>query len=107
MGFGRPYVIVVEDDVDPFNIEQVFHALITKCHPVRGIHRLERTTAIALSPFLSREEKENKLGAKAYFDCTWPSEWNPADIPQRISFAEVYPREVQQKALAKWQKYGY
>ena len=107
LGFGRPYVIVVEDDVDPFDMLQVFHALISKCHPVRGIHILDRTTAISLCPFLSKEEKETRLGAKAYFDCTWPLEWDPADIPQRISFAEVYPLEVQQKVLDKWRKYGY
>jgi len=102
-----PYIIIVDDDVDPFNMAQVFHALITKCHPFRGIVRLERATAIVASPWLSKQERQNRLGAKAYFDCTWPLDWDPADVPRKVSFAQIYPLGVQQKALAKWRKYGY
>ncbi len=41
------------------------------------------------------------LGAKVYFDCTWPLDWDPADKPDRVSFAEVYPPEVQQMTCNK------
>ena len=105
--YMTPYVIIVEDDVDPFNMAQVFHALVTKCHPYRGIVKLESTRGTGLSPWLSRQERENGLGANAYFDCTWPLEWNPTDIPKRVSFATVYPLDIQQKASDKWHKYGY
>lgn len=106
-GHTLPYVIVVEDDVDPFNMAQVFHALITKCHPYRGIVRLEYAAVISLIPWLSRHEQKYRLGARAYFDCTWPVDWDPADVPKRVSFAEMYPLEIQKKALDKWRKYGY
>ena len=107
MGQVLPYVIVVEDDVDPFNLGQVLHAVVSKCHPYRGINRLEHARGLALSPFLSRHEQKYLQGAKVYFDCTWPPDWDPADVPQRCSFDNMYPVEVQEKALAKWQKYGY
>ncbi len=106
-GHTLPYVIVVEDDVDPFNIAQVFHALATKCHPYRGIVKLEHSAVISLAPWLNKYEQRYKLGAKAYFDCTWPVDWEPSDVPQRMSFAEAYPLEVQERALAKLRKYGY
>jgi len=106
-GHNTPYVIVVQDDVDPFNIPQVFHALATKCHPYRGIFRMEGFSTAGLLPWLSRYERENRLGAAAYFDCTWPLDWDPADVPKRISFAESYPDDIQQKALGVWRKYGY
>ena len=34
-------IIVVDQDVDPFDFGQVTHALATKCHPLRGIFTSE------------------------------------------------------------------
>ncbi len=102
-----PYIIVVEDDIDPFNMAQVFHALVTKCHPYRGIARLEHTVGTAIFPWASRYEQKYGIGAKACFDCTWPLDWDRADIPKTVSFAKSYPPEIQQKALAVWRRYKY
>ncbi len=107
VGVSTPWIIVVEDDVDPFNLPQVLHALVSKCHPYRGIVRLEHARGLALQPFLSRHEQKYLQGAKVYFDCTWPPDWDPADVPKRCSFDNIYPAEVQQMALDKWHKYGY
>jgi phenylphosphate carboxylase alpha subunit len=104
---SSPYVIVVEDDVDPFNLPQVLHALATKCHPQRGIIKLENSPVTPLLPFLDPHEREYRIGANAYFDCTWPQNWNPADVPKRVSFIDSYPAEIQEKALRIWQKYGH
>ncbi|MFC1979717.1 UbiD family decarboxylase, partial [Chloroflexota bacterium] len=104
IGTETPYLVIVEDDIDPFDMAQVLHAVATKCHPYRGIMRMERTPAAPFLPFLDPHERKNRVGPRVYFDCTWPLEWDPADIPRRSSFAEIYPLEVQQKALTKWQK---
>ncbi len=47
------------------------------------------------------------MGTKTYFDCTWPPDWDPEDIPARCSFNSVYPEDIQKKALEIWAKYGY
>ena len=107
MGASTPYIIVVEDDVDPFNLGEVVHAVISKCHPSRGIVKAEHCTGMALIPWLSRHEQKYLQGARAYFDCTWPRDWDPAEVPKKCSFNNIYPVEVQQKALDKWRKYGY
>jgi len=106
-GCITPWVIVVEDDVDPYNLGQVFHALMTKCHPARGIAKLEHALAWPLFPWLSEYERKHRMGARVYFDCTWPVYWDPSEVPARMSFAEAYPREIQQKAVAKLRKNGY
>ena len=106
-GLTTPDIIIVDDDVDPFNLGEVFHALVTKCHPYKGIVRFERTSAIAITPWASREEHKYRIGARVYFDCTWPHDWAPSDVPRRTSFTKAYPPEVQKEALAKWRKYGY
>jgi len=107
IGHETPYIVIVDDDVDPFNLNEVSHTLITKCHPTRGIVKLEHSPVISIVPWLNREERKTRLGAKAYFDCTWPLDWDPADVPKRISFRQSYPAEVQQKALDIWRKHGY
>ncbi|MBW1800656.1 MAG: UbiD family decarboxylase, partial [Deltaproteobacteria bacterium] len=106
-GCITPWVIVVEDDVDPFNMEEVLHAMMSKCHPSRGIVKVEQALAWPLFPWLSEYERGHRIGARAYFDCTWPVHWDPAEIPARMSFKEAYPEEVQQKALEKLRKYGF
>ncbi len=106
-GGGIAYLIVVDDDVDPSNMTQVLHAWATKCHPYRGIVRLEHTIKAGLAPWVNHHERQYRMGARAYFDCTWPLDWEPEDIPKKVSFTTSYPPEIQQKALAKWRKYGY
>ncbi|MFC2069523.1 UbiD family decarboxylase, partial [Chloroflexota bacterium] len=100
-GRALPYLIIVEDDVDPFNISQVLHALCTKCHPSRGIVKMENGPIVSLLPFLDQHEQQYQTGTKVYFDCTWPRDWDLSNIPKKVSFAAAYPLEVQQKALAK------
>ncbi len=107
-GATPPYVIIVDDDVDPGNMQQVFHAMATKCHPWRGITRIEHGTGIALTPFSSLYERSNRLGARAYFDCTWPLDWDPAiAVPPRASFDNIFPKELQDHVVKNWKKYGY
>lgn len=107
VGHETPYIIVVDDEVDPFNLNEVWHAVMTKCHPYRGIHKFENATVISIFPWLNKQEQKTRLGGKAYFDCTFPLDWEPEDIPKRISFAQSYPDKVQKKALNIWRKYGY
>jgi len=106
-GAGIAYLIVVDDDVDPSNMAQVLHAVATKCHPYRGIVRLEHTIRPGFAPWANRHERQYGLGARVYFDCLWPLDWDPSDVPTKVSFSNIYPLDVQQKALTKLQKYGY
>ena len=99
-------IIVVEDDVDVFNLPEVWHALSSKCHPVRGIRVYdEAIDPSGLNPFMSPEERKWHMGAKVVFDCTWPLEWEGA-VPGRVSFNEMYPREIQEKVIRNWANYG-
>jgi len=107
LGAIMPYLIIVEDDIDPFDPRQVIRAIVSQCNPSKGIVKLERAPAIHLTPWLDRHERETRMAARVYFDCTWPLNWDPADVPTKITFAKSYPPEVQQKVLALWRKYGY
>jgi 4-hydroxy-3-polyprenylbenzoate decarboxylase len=107
IGNNLPYIIVVDEDVDIYNLNDVMHAFVTKCHPYRGITRLEHATGFSFMPFLNGQERLLGIGAKAYFDCTWPLQWDPiTEIPPKTSFRTRYPREVQEHVLANWESYG-
>lgn len=104
---GMPKVMVVDDDVDIYNLNEVWHAFAAKCHPARGIRIQEPDLVNPLIPFLSTEERNHVKGASMLMDCTWPTDWpKSTDVPPRISFRETYNKDTQESALAKWKKLG-
>lgn len=107
-GMGDVKIIVVDGDVDVFDLNQVLHALATKCHPINGIHKWELNYNIDLTPYLNDEERREGRGVRALFDSTWPPDWSrETDIPPRVSFQEVYPDEIKGKVIKNWEKYGF
>ena len=97
--------IVVDDDIDVFNINEVLHALVTKCHPLNGITAI-KAPGIPLVPFLSIEDRLWSKSGRVVFDCTWPPDWPPEAIPTRGSFRDIYPKEVQDEVEKNWGKWG-
>lgn len=102
-------LIVVDDDVDVFNLGQVLHAFATKCHPAKGTIVAELEGRVhSLAPAFSREERKRLYSATALNDCTWPPEWSTeTDIPVKASFDMMYPRELKDKVTANWSRYGF
>lgn len=102
-------IIVVDKDVDVFDMKQVTHALAVKCHPLRGIllDEVPAGKANPLTPCYSHEEREHMKGAFAVFDATWPPEWPKETLPIKSSFSDIYPQELQDKVLQNWKAYGF
>jgi len=100
-------IIVVDEDVDVFNMAAVIHAFATKCHPARGTHiwRYEGR-ANALTPAYSQEERVARAGASAAFDATWPPEWPRDTTPVRATLDSMYSPDVQQRVLQRWKSLG-
>jgi phenylphosphate carboxylase alpha subunit len=100
-------VIVVDEGTDIYNKDEVIHALSTKCHPARGIRIYENDVGTPLNPYASPEERKMSRGAKVLFDCTFPLDWPKSDLPIKVSFNSMYPKEIQEKVLSNWANYGY
>jgi 4-hydroxy-3-polyprenylbenzoate decarboxylase len=101
-------IMVVDEDVDVFDIGQVLHAFGTKCHPGRGITIFEdEGVGNPLTPYYSREERRRRHASTVLFDCTWPSDWKDEDTPFKSSFENMYPKEVKDKVLADWSRFGF
>jgi 3-polyprenyl-4-hydroxybenzoate decarboxylase len=52
-------IIVVDDDIDPSNLSEVWWALGTRTDPEKTIDILRGTWGTALNPMLSEEQKRN------------------------------------------------
>lgn len=100
-------LIIVQDDVDPFDMKEVVHAFSTKCHPLKGMVTFP-SWGNPLGPFLSLEERLWHNGGRVVFDCTWPLEWDKEkEVPVKSSFKTIYPKEIQEHVLANWKQYGF
>ncbi|EFK07621.1 putative phenylphosphate carboxylase, alpha subunit [delta proteobacterium NaphS2] len=108
LGYLVPFVIVVDEDVDVFNLGEVMHSIVQKCHPVRGVHSRPNTPGHGLYPFLNFQERLWGNAANLLLDCTWPVGWDPnIEIPPKASFGNVYPKDIQDKVVKNWKKYGF
>lgn len=71
-------VIVVDEDIDPFNWQEIVWSLSTRLHPGRGLAHIENTPAMALDPAaLSFGEDDTIDMDKMIIDTTLPAP--PAD----------------------------
>ena len=103
-----PKVIIVNEDIDVFNMDEVMHAFGTRLHPVRGVSANPDCLGWTLTPYLSPEERANGKVATGVYDCTWPAGWSKeSDIPVRTSFRTSFPDVLQQKVIDNWREYGF
>jgi 4-hydroxy-3-polyprenylbenzoate decarboxylase len=93
---GR-WVIVVDEDVDPSNIDEVVWALSTRCDPVSDIETIDRAWSTPLDPLVPEDETENPFNSRAVVDATIPYERRD-EFPD---VAETSP-EYRQQILDEW-----
>jgi 4-hydroxy-3-polyprenylbenzoate decarboxylase len=60
-----------------------------------------------LNPFAPPEDRPYGKGAKVLFDCLFPLDWPRSDLPIKVAFNTMYPKEIQEKVLSNWDKYGF
>jgi UbiD family decarboxylase len=107
-GLFTYYIVVVDSDVDPTNMDEVLHAMTTKCHPVDGIHKIPHNPGFpVLLPFLPHKERLIGDAAGVIFDCTWPKDWPEETIPIKATFENLWPKELQERVVKNWESYGF
>lgn len=91
---GR-YVIVVDEDIDPTNIDDVLWALRTRCDPENSIDIIRRCWSTHLDPIIPTARKG--LNSRAIIEATRPYEWIN-DFPPVVDPSPALAREV----MSKW-----
>ena len=90
-------IIVVDDDIDPSNLEEVLWAVSTRCDPETAIDTVRGYLTSPLDPILSPEKRamQDMTAAKIFIDACRPYRW-------RKTFPAVNAASPEQKqAVAK------
>jgi 4-hydroxy-3-polyprenylbenzoate decarboxylase len=102
-----PKVILLEDDIDPTNLDEVVWAFATRCHPARDQFLFAGEAILPLVAYLSPEERQQSRGTKVIYNCLPPDELPPDQRPRRSSFRYSWPAEIQEKVIRDWKRLGY
>jgi 4-hydroxy-3-polyprenylbenzoate decarboxylase len=91
------FVIVVDDDVDPMNLEEVMWAVSTRCEPTEDIEILRKTWGSKVDPLLANPAVP--YNTRAVIDACRP--YNRIDTFPRV--AQASPARVRE-TVAKWKE---
>lgn len=96
--FGR-FVIIVDDDIDPSDIDQVLWAVSTRCDPETSIDIIRGCASNYLDPRIPPEKRENRdfTMARAIIDACRPYHWRER-FPRPVGTS----RELQAQVLRDW-----
>src|SRR3989338_6577814 len=91
---GR-YTVVVDEDIDPSNLDEVLWAVCTRSDPEQDIEILRRCWSGPLDPIIPKERKG--FNSRAIIDATRPFEWLQEFPPVAKS-----SRELRERLLRQW-----
>ena len=95
---GR-YVIVVDDDIDPSNLEEVIWAVTTRCDPEEGLDLVKGLLTTPLDPMLRPEKREKGdfTASKVIINACRPYHWM-----DKFPEVNISSTELRTKVLSKW-----
>jgi UbiD family decarboxylase len=92
---GGRYVVVVDEDIDPINIDDVMWAISTRADPEQDIDITRRAMSFALDP-LARRPSAAHFNSRAIIDACKPFEWKD-DFPIAVKFSDENIEMVKNK----------
>lgn len=101
-GYHGRFVIVVDEDIDPFDLKDVLWALATRCDPETSLDVCRRIWSYKIDPRLPKQKKEvgDYTGAVAIVDACKPYHWID-DFPRTTKISD----EVLKTTEEKWGKF--
>jgi 4-hydroxy-3-polyprenylbenzoate decarboxylase len=102
-----PKIVLVDDDIDPTNLDEVVWAFATRCHPEHGQAVYPTEKVLPLVGYLTEEERKAARGAKVIHNCLRADAGDPELAARRSSFRYLWPREIQDRVVQNWRRYGY
>ena len=95
------WIIAVDEDVDPTNLNDVLWALSTRCNPADNVDILRETWSTGLDP--SRGPRELRpVGSKALIDACKPHR-HLKDFPP----STLLRRGVYERVCSRWAEFGF
>jgi len=98
--YNSKWIVVVDEDVDPTNIEEVIWAMCTRCNPPEDIDMLRNTWSTYLDPTKNPPE-ERPYGAKTLINACKEHKYL-----QEFSKRTLLRENTYRKVKEKWEKLG-
>jgi 4-hydroxy-3-polyprenylbenzoate decarboxylase len=98
LALGR-FVIIVDEDIDPSDLRDVFWAVTTRCDPATQTEVLEGFPTSDINPRVPPEDREKGrfVSSKIIIDACRPYAWAKSFPP-----TNVMDREKRKKMIEKW-----
>lgn len=93
-GYAGKWVVVVDDDIEPTNLEEVAWAMSTRCDPTSDVEFIDRAWSTRLEPLV--EDTENPFNSRAIIDATIPYE-RLEEFPPTAAISPEYEEEIREK----------
>ena len=98
-GYHRRFIVIVDDDIDPSDIDQVLWALATRCDPATAINVITEAWSTPLDPRITPDARaqRNFTNSVAVINACQPYHW-------KDEYAKTcyFPEEVRKKTYEKW-----
>lgn len=97
-GVNNAFIIVVDDDIDPSNLEQVFWAMGTRCDPENQIDIIKGTWGSSIYPALHPEKRRRRdfgISTAIILACK-PYEWID-EFPISVASSPEELKEIKEK----------
>jgi 4-hydroxy-3-polyprenylbenzoate decarboxylase len=100
-GYHRRFVIIVDDDIDPSNIDDVLWALSTRCDPATAINVITEAWSTPLDPRITPDARaqRNFTNSVAVINACRPYHWK-----DQYAKTCCFPDEVRKKTYEKWKE---
>jgi phenacrylate decarboxylase len=99
-------LLIVGNDIDPYNFEDVIWAYASRCRPAMDEFHFEDVQAYPLVPYMSHGPGTKLTGGKVVANCLLPSEYKGEQNWVTCDFENGYPEHVKEKVLERWDKFG-
>ena len=96
--YGLKTVIVVDDDIDPWDIPRVLYALSFRFQPNRS-QVIKRGRSTPLDPSLPLNARE--ITGRLLLDATIPYDWDEKPIPIELD------KKTVDRVMSRWQEFGF
>ncbi|MFB6096743.1 MAG: UbiD family decarboxylase [Haloferacaceae archaeon] len=94
--YANRFTVVVDEDIDPSDLDEVLWAMSTRCDPATDIEIQDRTWSTPLDPLVKEEDARQPFNSRAIVDATIPYE-RMEEFPPVAETSPEYREEIKEK----------
>ncbi|ROW17846.1 hypothetical protein VPNG_00804 [Cytospora leucostoma] len=107
VGYTIHRLVLVGEDVDPYDFKDVIWAFTTRCRPGLDEYIFEDVTGFTLIPYMGHGNGNPRRGGKIVSDALLPVEYTTGKNWEAADFENSYPADLQEKVLERWSAWGF